>query len=113
MAETDEKGESETDTRVEIDDASLVGLLRLATGELAEGRHWYSMADCADARGLPHSYFYHRKHLLPGFGVFEDPAHKRVRRESFMSWMALSLGEHERRWNALAPREQQDIERRR
>jgi hypothetical protein len=99
--------------RIEIDVMVLESLLRLATGNDSGERFWYTMADCAKARGYEASYFHRRKYLLPGFGIFDDPGHKRFYREHFLEWIALPLDEHERRWGTLSAAERREIGKKR
>lgn len=74
---------------------------------------WFSIEDCADAWGFERSYFYRRRHLLPTFGVFDDPDHKAFSRENFLSWVVISLKQHAKEWTDLSPDERRAIEKRR
>jgi len=71
---------------------------------------WYSIEDCASAWGLRISYFYRFRHLLPNFGVFDDPVHKRFSEKSFREWVSIPLCEWEKRWAELTPEQRREID---
>lgn len=95
---------------VELDVEVIANIFRFASNsENPAEKYWFSMEDCATAWGFCPSYFYKRKHLLPAFGVFDDPAHKRFSKNTFLEWVELPLCEHERRWGAMTAAQRREI----
>lgn len=94
---------------IELDAQVLENIFRFANNAGTQEKLWFSMEDCALAWGFEKTYFHRRKHLLPCFGVFDDPAHKRFSREHFLEWVALPLCEHERRWGAMTAAQRREI----
>ncbi|MFA6007964.1 MAG: hypothetical protein WC784_04980 [Candidatus Shapirobacteria bacterium] len=74
-------------------------------------RYWFSIQDFSRAWGFERSYFYTHRHLLPHFGAFDDPVHKKFSRESFLAWVVVPLSEHAKRWTDLSSDERREIER--
>jgi hypothetical protein len=97
--------------KVEIEAESLTALLDALS--MHRQKFWFSIEDCADAWGFERSYFYRRKHLLPNFGIFDDPAHKAFSKETFMRWVSVPLSEHAKSWAELSPNDRRAIERKR
>jgi hypothetical protein len=97
--------------KVTIEVEALVAFFRAAGANGAQEKYWYSMKDCAFAWGLDEGYFRDRKHLLPNFGVFDDPSHFRFSKENFLKWVVVPLIEHEKRWTDLHPEMHRKLER--
>jgi len=94
---------------IELDAQVLENIFRFANNAGIQEKLWFSMEDCALAWGFEKTYFHRRKHLLPGFGVFDDPSHKRFSREHFLEWVGIPLCEHERRWGAMTAAQRREI----
>ena len=97
--------------KIEVEAEAISALLDAVAKH--QQKYWFSIDDCADAWGFERSYFYRRRHLLPNFGVYDDPAHKAFSKDSFMQWVIVPLYEHARRWAALSADERRAIEKRR
>jgi len=94
---------------IEIDSSVLASVF--AAMDKNRDQWWFSIEDCASAWGFERSYFYRRRHLLPNFGVFDDPDHKAFSRESFMKWVVIPLCQHAHSWAELTSDERRKIER--
>ncbi|MFZ4618588.1 MAG: hypothetical protein ACOYM2_20680 [Rectinemataceae bacterium] len=97
---------------IEVDIKSLEAILRMAgnTPDSTEIQ-WFSIENCAKAWGFEKNYFYKKKHLLPNYGIFDDPIHKRFSKESFMAWVKVPLYEWESRWASMSSDERRKIEK--
>jgi hypothetical protein len=98
--------------KIEIEAETISNILSLVSN-LVSSRvpvRWYSIEDCSAAWGLKKSYFHKYRHLLPNFGVFDDPVHKRFSEQSFLEWVKIPLCEWERRWKEMTPNERRNLD---
>jgi hypothetical protein len=96
---------------IEVDASVLTAVF--AAMDCNRDKWWFSIRDCSDAWGFDRNYFYTHRHLLPNFGIFDDPDHKAFSRETFLKWVVIPLCIHKQHCTDLSADDRRKIEKRR